>query len=149
MTDAGARVPLLASCPGLVPAGRVCEDLVDLSDFLPTLLELAGARLPEGGAFDGRSFLAQLRGEPGRAREWVYYQSDPAYGMERAVRSRDWKLLGSGHLYDMRGDPLEERPIAPGSGPPEAIAARRHLQAVLDALPPRPEPSGERASPDG
>lgn len=143
MTDAGVRVPLLARWPGHVPPGRVCEDLVDLSDFLPTLGELAGAQLPGGQVFDGRSFVPQLRGEPGNPREWIYYQSDPEYGMDRAVRTRDWKLLASGGLYDMRGDPWQEPPVPPGTAA-EADAARRRLQGLLDDLHPSPAPATPR-----
>ena len=32
--DAGTRVPLIANWPGVIPAGRVCGDLVDFSDFV-------------------------------------------------------------------------------------------------------------------
>jgi arylsulfatase A len=134
MTDAGMRVPLLASWPGSVPAGSVCDDLVDLSDFLPTLADLAGARLPEGGLLDGRSFLPQLGGATGRPREWIYCQSDPSYQFERAVRTREWKLLGSGDLYDMTRDPWEEHALRPEGEPEAARRARARLQAVLDSL---------------
>ena len=72
LSDAGTHVPLLASWPGVVPAGAVCPDLIDVSDFLPTLAEIAGAPLPAGVELDGRSFAPQLRGRPGRPREWVY-----------------------------------------------------------------------------
>ncbi|MGH7378167.1 MAG: sulfatase-like hydrolase/transferase, partial [Candidatus Methylomirabilales bacterium] len=57
MTDAGTRVPLIASWPGVVPSGSVCRDHIDGTDFLPTLLEAAGAPPPEGLRPDGRSFL--------------------------------------------------------------------------------------------
>ncbi len=144
MTDVGTRVPLLANWPGTVPAGRVCEDLVDLSDFLPTLLELGGGRLPQADVFDGRSFLPQLRGEVGQPREWVYYQSDPDYGMDRAVRTKEWKLLASGALYHMFEDPWEEHPLPAGAGPPEAGPARKRLQELLDSLGQGAEPASSR-----
>ena len=41
-TDAGTHVPLIAQWKGHVPAGRVSQDLVDFTDFLPTLGEIAG-----------------------------------------------------------------------------------------------------------
>ena len=44
-TDAGTRVPLIAYQPNQVgPA--VCEDLVDFSDFLPTLLQACRQTIP-------------------------------------------------------------------------------------------------------
>ena len=53
-TDAGTRVPLVAYWPGVVPEGRVSDDLVDFSDFMPTLLEASGTAPPED--LDGQSF---------------------------------------------------------------------------------------------
>ena len=38
MTDAGTHVPLIANWPKTIPGKQVKEDLVDFSDFLPTLL---------------------------------------------------------------------------------------------------------------
>jgi len=52
--------------------GGVRSDLIDFSDLLPTFAELAGAKLPEGVKFDGRSFALQLRGEKGKPREWIF-----------------------------------------------------------------------------
>ena len=47
MTDAGTRVPLIASWPaGIKQPGRVVDDLVEFCDMLPTLCEVSGADLP-------------------------------------------------------------------------------------------------------
>jgi arylsulfatase A len=40
-TDAGMHVPLIVSWPGKVSHGMVCGDLVDSTDFVPTLLDAA------------------------------------------------------------------------------------------------------------
>jgi arylsulfatase A len=68
-TDAGTRVPLIANWKDTTPASVVCDDLIDYSAFLPTLMELAETSLPENETFNGRSFLPQLRGERGNPRE--------------------------------------------------------------------------------
>ncbi|NIA16708.1 MAG: sulfatase-like hydrolase/transferase, partial [Nitrospiraceae bacterium] len=77
--DAGVHVPLLAYWPGTTEPGTVCTDLVDFSDFLPTLAELGAAARPTDRVLDGRSFLPQLRGEAGDPRECVvvHYDKDP------------------------------------------------------------------------
>jgi arylsulfatase A len=119
-------VPLLASGPGVVTAG-VCGDLVDLSDFLPTLAELAGAPLPHG--LDGRSFAPQLRGEPGRPRTWVYSgQRGRSF-----LRDERWKLSRDGALHDLARDPDETAPIAPDRDTAESAAARARLLAYVRA----------------
>ncbi|GIT78177.1 MAG: hypothetical protein Ct9H300mP32_5590 [Verrucomicrobiota bacterium] len=55
MTDAGTRVPLIASWPtGIKQPGRVVDDLVEFSDLMPTLCEVTGANLPSN--YPGRRF---------------------------------------------------------------------------------------------
>jgi arylsulfatase A len=61
----GTHVPLIATWPGIVPAGRVSLDLIDSTDFLPTVCAAAGIDIPADWKVDGRSFLPQLRGEQG------------------------------------------------------------------------------------
>ncbi len=133
-TDDGTRVPLLALWPGVVPAGRVCNDLVDFSDFLPTTLEAAGLSVPAG--LDGRSFLPQLRGEKGTPREWMYCYYCPRPERTRPVRfvrDQRWKLYGDGRLYDVESDVLEKRPVKDVST--EAAAARHKLEEALAKMP--------------
>jgi arylsulfatase A len=48
VTERGVRVPMIANSPKLVNAGQVRRDLVDFSDVMPTLAEMAGAPLPHG-----------------------------------------------------------------------------------------------------
>jgi arylsulfatase A-like enzyme len=143
-TDAGIHVPLVANWPGHVPAGRVCEDLVDSTDFVPTLLEAAGAPAPPGEVLDGRSFYPQLRGRPGRPREWVFFHYDPRPGDDKAQFSLQrfaldarYKLYEDGRLFDVNTDPLDERPLGPDEGGAEARASRAKLGRVLATL--RPE----------
>jgi arylsulfatase A-like enzyme len=135
--DAGTRVPFIAHWPGTIPGGRVLDDLVDTTDFLPTVAAATGARLPAGVELDGRSFLPQLRGEEGSPREWVFCHYDPDWGSferSRFARNQRWKLYDDGRLYNVPEDPLEKEPLDPGSEGPEARDARRLLQEVLDRL---------------
>jgi len=136
-TDAGTHVPLIASCKGTVPAGKVCGELVDFSDFFPTFAEMANTTLPEGAIIDGRSFLPQLRGQIGNPRDWIFCHYDPKWGkwkLKRCVRDKRWKLYHTGELFDVQADPLEENPIRPGQDNKQAAAARKRLQAVLDSI---------------
>jgi arylsulfatase A len=136
MTDAGTHVPLLANWKGIVEAGTVTGDLVDFSDFLPTLAEAARAPLPRGVVIDGRSFLGRLRGDPGAPRRWVYvhYDRDASGDPARAVRTARWKLYGDGRLYDLDADPAEKTALAPGKEGEEARQARGRLETVLASL---------------
>ena len=112
----------------MVRAG-LCPDLVDVSDFLPTLATLAGAELPVGATLDGRSFAPQLRGEAGRPREWVY----SGHRGRSFLRDRRWKLTNSGDLYDLARDPDESAAIEPARDTTESAAARARLEAYVRA----------------
>ena len=46
LTERGINVPLIVNCPALVAQGSSSDNLVAASDILPTLAELAGAKLP-------------------------------------------------------------------------------------------------------
>ncbi|MHC4404903.1 MAG: sulfatase/phosphatase domain-containing protein, partial [Planctomycetota bacterium] len=127
---------LVAWWPGVVPEGRVNDDLIDFTDFLPTLLEAAGEDVPDG--LDGRSFLAQLRGEAGRPREWMYCYYCPRPERTppvRFVRDQRWKLYGDGRLFDVTGDPMEKSPLETVEQGTPAAAARRKLAAALESMP--------------
>ncbi len=104
MTDRGTRVPLIANWPGTVEAGKVNDDLIDLSDLMPTLLELGDAPQPTN-YMDGRSFAPQLLGQEGTKRSWIHAQ----YGNKRLIRNRDYILLNSGKFR-----PIVEFGLPPG-----------------------------------
>ncbi len=134
MEEGGSRVPMIASWIGTAPAGKVCQDLTDFSDFFPTFAELGGAKLPEGVTIDGQSFASQLKGEKGKPREWVYVELNG----KSYVRNSRYKLTNSGEMFDMKEAPFNEIPVAKDSTDPEIIAARKRLQEILDAHPAAP-----------
>ena len=137
-TDGGTRVPLIANWPGVIPQNQECLDLVDTTDFLPTLAETAGITPPGSETIDGHSFFPQLKGQKGHPREWFFCHYDPDWGTfenTRFVRNQRWKLYDDGRLFDVPSDPLEENPISQSQGSSEASNARRKLQVALDSFP--------------
>jgi arylsulfatase A len=143
MTDLGTHVPLIVRWPGRIKAGSSCEDLVDLTDFLPTLCELTGASLPDA-KIHGRSFAPQLLGKPGLPREWIHIQNAD----DRQVRNSDYMLNNKDQLR--RVVQLWEEPAKPNENKDleKEAAARNSLQAVLDALGNgRNEPRNKRQNP--
>ena len=128
LTDAGTRVPLIASWPGTLAPGQVVDDLVDFSDWLPTLVDLAGGTSPPG--LDGVSFADRLRGGSASPREW-------AFSSRRGtawVRTRRWKLYEDGRLFDLEGRREETEPVSLRKASPEAHNARDSLEAALRGL---------------
>ena len=132
MLEGGSRVPLIASWPGVTPAGKVSRDIVSFADQLPTFAEIGGAKLPEGVKMDGLSYAAQLRGEKGKPREWAYVQ----LGAKWFVREQGWKTNESAELFDMSDAPFVEKPVAPAADTETSKAARARLGAVLAELNP-------------
>jgi arylsulfatase A len=142
--DTGTHVPLIVNWPGHTPRGATCDDLVDFSDVLPTLAELAGVDAERHvGIVDGRSFLPQIMGEPGDPRGWLYCYYNPRPGNPRHTpatfaRNASFKLYTDERLFDLRSDPMEEHPIAPAEDDAEQAAARAELEAVFAQFPSQP-----------
>lgn len=136
-TDGGTHVPFIASWPGTIPRLVVSDALIDLTDFLPSLVEVAGAELPVDMLIDGRSFLPILRGEADSIRDWVFTDFRPRFpGIGDATYARDqrFKLYDDGRFFDITNDVLEEHSLALKGMSTEAIAARSALQVVLDQM---------------
>jgi arylsulfatase A len=130
MLEGGSMVPSIASWPGTVAAGKVSSILTDFSDFFPTLTELAGGKLPDGVTIDGKSFASTLKGEAATPRESIFVQ----LGRHWYVRESAWKLNEANELFDMKDAPYVETVVGSDSADPQAIAARKRLQATLDKL---------------
>ncbi|MDA0676648.1 MAG: sulfatase-like hydrolase/transferase [Chloroflexi bacterium] len=137
--DRGTHVPLICNWPGTIPSSVVEDDLIDTCDYLPTILEAAGVPVPEGYVIDGRSFLPQLRGEPGDPREWIFFHFEPMSGRvhrppQRFLRDHRWKLYEDGRLFDLTTDPEEESALFDESDTGESGAARQRLEPVFSVL---------------
>ena len=133
-TDAGTRVPLIAYGPGHVKPG-VVSDLVDFSDFLPTLCELAGIAVPATTELDGRSFAPQVSGRNGNPRDYVYswFSAKGDAGSARVfARTHRYKLYRTGEFYDVVADSLEKSPLADASLTAEQKQVRDQLQKAID-----------------
>lgn len=151
--DAGTHVPLIAIWPGQAQEGDVCGDLIDFTDFLPTICEAAGIALPHDNRIDGVSFLPQIRGEAGNPRQaifsWYLNQGqDPADAAEFA-RDKRFKLYKNGgdkrinanasdpvpprtgQMFDVINDPQETIPLLPENDTPEMKAARDKLESLI------------------
>ena len=141
--DRGTHVPLIVSMPGTVPAGAVQADMIESTDFLPTIFEAAGLDIPEGYVIDGRSFYPQLTGNKGNPRDWMFFHFDPVgQGKGRAsvrplvrfARDLEWNLYETGELYDLSADIDEEVPIYEAEDIPAQAEARARLKPIFERL---------------
>jgi arylsulfatase A-like enzyme len=136
-TDAGTHVPLIANWKGVINPGQVRGELVDMGDFLPTLLDAAGIRPGPDFAPDGMSFYPTLRTGAVHPRRWIFRDYDPRWGRlpaRRYAQDTSYKLYDDGRLYDYVRDPLEQSPLKAEGLPKEASRAKAALQDVLDRM---------------
>ena len=89
------------------------NEVVELMDVMPTLLDLAGIPIP--GTVEGRSVMPLLRGETDRWREYLHgecsHRDETGNGMQYLTDGR-WKYAwyptdGSEQLFDLEADPTE------------------------------------------
>lgn len=121
------HVPLFLSGPERLvgPHGTVREDLVELRDVMPTLLELAGAPTPE--TVDGQSILPPVQRE--------YIHGEHTLGtdsMHFIVTNRDkyiwYSQTGKELYFDLRSDPNESHNAMKDPGNETRVALlRNHL----------------------
>jgi arylsulfatase A len=125
LLDIGTNVPLIASWTGKIKAGSRADELVDFSDWLPTLAELAGAKLER--ETDGISFSGTLL-QSGRRRARSYAFSERKGG-KAWLRTRQHKLYNDGRYFDIHADPMEQRPLKKATG--RAAEERKRLEAAF------------------
>jgi arylsulfatase A len=130
LTDNGTHVPLIVNWPGITPAGKVCNDLIDFTDFMPTLADVTGASLPQDRTIDGQSFVPQILGRDGTERKWSYNLFEGSAW----IRTHLWKLYDDGKLFDMASDPLEQNPILAENDGKESSKIRVYLTEELKNL---------------
>jgi arylsulfatase A-like enzyme len=131
------RVPLVLRVPGL-GARRERDAAVQHIDLAPTLLELVG--LPVPPAFQGRSLVPLLRGEPLAQTAIVSETSWRGIDLASAQRG-PWKLIvdrasGARTLFDLDADPGELQPLDPDAAQHATVVAE--LQAALERAARRP-----------
>lgn len=113
--EGGLRVPYFIKVPGQ-------KELIMLStpasgiDLYPTLIELAGLKMPENMRVEGVSLAPVMEGK--KTAERALYWHYPHYGNQGGdpssiIREGDWKLIyywedGGVELYNLKNDPGEQ-----------------------------------------
>ena len=102
LDDTGTRVPLIINWPSVIEKGRKTDDLIDMSDFFATFIEVAG--LNQNQNIDGVSFLPMIKGEKS-PRSWAYSESKQKWW----VRNKAYKLYNNGKFVEVSStDPGKE-----------------------------------------
>ncbi|MEX2187572.1 MAG: arylsulfatase [Pirellulales bacterium] len=143
--EGGHRVPLFVRWPhGGFGAPRDVAELTHVQDLLPTLIDVCDLKRPTEAKYDGVSLDHLLRGKASGLddRMLVVNYSRMPFGVKRrqadhpgtphkegsAVLWKRWRLLENDKLFDLTGDPMQERNVIDDH--PEVAAKMR---ARLDA----------------
>ena len=128
LLDIGTNVPLIASWRGKIKPGSQSDALVDFSDWLPTLVEIAGGHKEQ--ELDGRSFASTLfRTGSAPSRKYAFAQGR---GGRAWVRTQKYKLYNDGKYFDVAVDPFEKNPLTRTND--DAAANKKLLENALIRL---------------
>jgi len=135
--DGGVRVPFVLSWPGRIDKGAKSDLLISSMDILPTVVSLAGGKLPSDRAFDGVNLAPHFNTkEPYAARDMLYFRRDRR--KDWAVRVGDFKWLvdnqqiesSHGALFNIGAEPAESQDLA-GRYPDRLEEIRRKYQETI------------------
>lgn len=116
MYDESLRMPFIVRYPERFKAGSKVEDIINNTDFAPTLLEIAGAK--QSDDFDGRNFVSNMEGhtpddwpDATYYRYWMHmaHHDNPAHF---GIRTPEYKLI---FFY---GQPLDSNQASKEATPP-------------------------------
>lgn len=134
-TEAGVGGPFIVNCPGRVPAGTETDALTDLSNMLPTFVELGGGKVPGNLTIDGESIAPLLLGKAkDSSRNWAMALNYGAAKLDkegirpgqafgpRVIRDKQYKVWVSNkrqieRLHDLLEDPAEEKNLLESKQP--------------------------------
>lgn len=99
--DTGTRIPLIVSWPGHVSKGARTNAMVSWVDLVPTLIDVAGANVPEG--IDGKSFLRVLNGKAKVHRDRIF-TTHTGDGIMNIFPIRSVRIGKYKYIHNLRAD---------------------------------------------
>ncbi|MEO6923410.1 MAG: sulfatase [Bryocella sp.] len=140
MHEPSIRIPMMLRYPKRIKPGVVRDAMVLDVDIAPTLLDLAGVKIPAN--WEGKSMLPlTVADQPDWRDEWLYdYYEYPGWENvmpHRGVRTKTHKLIdwytnpGTFEMYDLVNDPLERTNLY---GNPEYAGTQKDLHVRLERM---------------
>lgn len=139
-TTYGTHVPLMIAWPGHITPGSVTNQLVDFTDFMPTLSDITGIPVPASfGIVDGKSFYPVLNGAVTSSRDYIFNHFQPLISPTnktpiRYVQDSIYKLYDNGNFYNMALDIMEINPIPIGNLTTAEKAKRDYFNQILSQM---------------
>lgn len=157
MYEGGIRVPCIVVWPGVTKPGGRSDEIIQTSDFYPTLLNGLGIDRPQDHEVDGVNIMPALKGgKLGRKAIFTFFPHSPPVPdwlpPSMSVHSGDWKLIRIFHggekgthdyrLYNLARDIGEKNNLA--AAQPEKVKTldrmiENHIRESK-AVVPKPNP---------
>jgi arylsulfatase A-like enzyme len=152
LTEGAVNAPFIVNWPGTVPAGVESPALTDLTDMLPTFVELGGGQVPADLDIDGSSIAPLILGkEKDSKRQWIMalgsgqakLDKDGVRGRKnfaaRVLRDKRYKAWVSEskkieRLHDLSKDPLEKTNLVDSTEEDHQQALAKFTQ-IVGAMP--------------
>ncbi len=153
--EGGMRIPFIAAWAKRddnnplqkklgIPADAIQSQVASICDIFPTVLDITGAKNPEGHPVDGAPLEVLLTGKPDASRPETFLMHYPH--QHRSVhftsyRDGDWKVIyhyrpnelsGNSHyqLFNLKDDPAEQNDLSKSN--PEEL--RRQMKKLVKQL---------------
>ncbi len=138
----GTQQAMIVYAPGLVKAHQINANLIDFTDFLPSIADMAGVPKPTTyGTLDGVSFYPYLLNQKGTPRSWVFChydqneQGEGRHPIQRWINNTNYKLYDTtGKFYNIKKDYMELHPIPDDSLTPKESQTKQYFQSVLNTM---------------
>lgn len=139
----GVHVPLVVIGPSILP-NSVCRNIVDFSDFMPTIASLAKVPQldwPNYGIMDGLTFHKQLlgTGTTKRTSSYTYYFPNTKAPLQKRIYVQDttyklYDITNNNNFYNLQKDSLEQFPIPDAQLTPAEKKVKRSFQNILATM---------------
>ena len=107
--EGGVRSVCHLRWPAKLPKGGSVKEIAGAIDLLPTLTSLAGVTRLGDKPLDGRDLSPLMFAQK---TEWPERMIFSAWGGKASVRTRQYRLIADGALFDMVSDPGQTRDVA-------------------------------------
>ncbi len=113
--EGGIRVPAIVSWPGKLTSKKI-EEVVSVTDILPTIAFLTGARISSEVNLDGKNIWSAITNDESTGVREIYGRTKK----QLALRFGNWKLIhngktldkGTDELYNLKDDPYEKNDVS-------------------------------------
>jgi arylsulfatase A-like enzyme len=149
--EGGVRSVCFMRWPARLPKGRVVAEIAGAIDLLPTITALAGVQRAGNLPLDGLDLSPLLSGD---AVDWPDRMIFANWSGKTSVRTRQYRLVAGGGLFDLRADPAQTRDLTTerpevASRLAEAVAAWRREVSGGGRKPPPGQATDPRPIPVG